>query len=325
MTRIFKIGILTLLSLFSVSNLQAQKAISIGKAVNDDDALSINDIKDVKDAISISDTLKGWEVIWTGGFKGAQASYSNWSNGGVNTISVTGTSGFSALYREDAFGYALNIDFKYGLSYIDNQGKRKINDRLAINNRFTYLFGADNSWTAFANINFNTQFDQGYNYLPEKEAHVLAEIRPIDRTLISEFMAPAYFSQIAGLGYLPTSSLTFTAGLAVKETFVLNNLLSAVYGLEPGDNFRFEPGFSLGIQFEGSIMENLHIASSIETFTNFNRALDRTDVTFNTEIIGSINNYLSMTFQFVSIYDDDFSEQLQIKQLLAAGLTFTFL
>lgn len=325
MSTVLKVGILSLLSLFAASTVHAQKAISIGKAVNDDNEISINDIEGVKGAIEISDTLQGWTVNWVGEFKGAQASYSNWSNGGVNTISVTGTTGFSTLYRNGGFGYGLNIDLRYGLSYIANQGKRKINDILAINNRFTYLFGQDNVLTAFANINFTTQFDQGYNYLPEKDANVIAELRPIDRELISEFMAPAYFSQIAGFGYLPIPALTFTAGLAIKETFVLNNALSAVYGLEPGDNFRFEPGFSFGIQFEGEVMKNVHIYSSVETFTNFNRALDRTDVTFSTEIEGSINDYLSMSFQFVSIYDDDFSKQLQIKQVLAAGLTFTFL
>ncbi len=282
--------------------------------VNPDNSISVEDIQRIKNVIIVSDTLQGWNVNWIGNFKGAQAAYNNWSNGGVNTISATGSSLFNAMYRNGRFAYALSTDLRYGISYIGGEGTRKINDKIAVNNKFSHLFGGDSLWTFFANINFTTQFDEGFNY-----------DAPEGSELISEFMAPAYFTQIAGLGYLPTPALSFSAGLALKETFVLNDSLSTVYGLTPGDNFRFEPGFSLGIQFEKSIMENVKIISSLESFTNIKRPLERTDVFFNAELIGAINDFLSMSFQFVAIYDDDFSEQLQIKQVLAAGLSFTLL
>lgn len=308
-----KISLIPLLLLAVSPPVQAQKAISISKVVNDDNTISADDISRVNSAITVSDTLKGWQVDWIGAFKGAQSAYSNWSNGGVNTISATGSSLFNAMYRSGRFAYALSTDLRYGISYVGSEGSRKINDKIAINNKFSYNFGADSLWNAFANVNFTTQFNEGFFYEGE------------EAKLISEFMAPAYFTQIAGLGYLPTSALSFTAGLALKETFVLNDSLSAVYGLAPADNFRFEPGFSLGIQYEKEILKNVKVITSLETFTNIKRPLERTDVFFNAEFIGSINNFLSMTFQFVAIYDDDFSEQLQIKQVLAAGLTFTLL
>ena len=293
---------------------QSQKAISISRVVNDDNDISVEDINQVNSTIIVSDTLVGWQVDWVGAFKGAQAAYSNWSNGGVNTISVTGSSLFNAMYRAGRFAYALSTDLRYGLSHIDNEGTRKINDKISINNKFSQLFGADSLWTIFANINFTTQFDKGFDYSEEDN--------PI---LISEFMAPAYFTQIVGVGYLPTESLSFTSGLALKETFVLNDSLSTVYGLAPGDNFRFEPGFALGIQFEKEIFENVKLLTSLESFTNIKRSFSRTDIFFNAELIGEINDFLNMSFQFAAIYDDDFSEQLQIKQVLAAGLTFTLL
>src|SRR5699024_4711254 len=157
------------------------------------------------------------------------------------------------------------------------------------------------------------QFDQGFDYSDD------------NKILISEFMAPAYFTQIVGLAYIPSDILSFNAGLALKETFVLNDSLSTVYGLAEGDNFRFEPGFSLNIEFEKEILKNVTLKTSVESFTNINRPIRRTDLFFNTELIGSINDYLNMSFQFVAVYDDDFSKQLQIKQVLAAGLSFTLL
>ncbi|HLR31883.1 MAG TPA: hypothetical protein VK074_05300, partial [Fodinibius sp.] len=123
----------------------------------------------------------------------------------------------------------------------------------------------------------------------------------------------------------PSDYLSIQAGLALKETFVMNDSLSTDYGLVPGDNFRFEPGYSLGITFEKEIMTNVKLMSSIETFTNLQRHIDRTDVIFSNELVGKINDFLNMSLQFVTIYDDDFSSKLQVKQVLSAGLSVTFI
>src|SRR5699024_5318687 len=63
-----------------------------------------------------ADTLKGWDVHWIGGLHGSQASYSNWSSGGVNAVSATASTLFDALYRKNKWGYHLQIDLKYGRS-----------------------------------------------------------------------------------------------------------------------------------------------------------------------------------------------------------------
>ncbi len=308
----FSIVLLLIIS----SAAHAQKAISISDIVIPDNNISVEDMRRVSEEIIVSDTLEGWNYNWIGALKGAQAAYSNWSNGGVNTISATGSSIFNVMYRDGLFAYALNTDLRYGESYIAGEGTRKINDRIAINNKFSHLFGGDSLWNVFANFNFSTQFTEGFDYNVEEGE---------DPILISEFMAPAYFTQIVGVGYLPTSYLSFSAGFALKQTFVLNDSLSTLYGLPAGDNFRFEPGYSFGIQFEKDIMKNISIVSSLETFTNLRRSIDRTDIFFTNELIGEINDFMSMSFQFAVIYDDDFSDQLQIKQVLSAGLSFTLL
>ena len=51
--------------------------------------------------IVIPDTLKGWEDNWVVNLNGAQASFDNWSEGGVNTISGTFSTNYSKIYRGD--------------------------------------------------------------------------------------------------------------------------------------------------------------------------------------------------------------------------------
>jgi hypothetical protein len=113
--------------------------------------------------------------------------------------------------------------------------------------------------------------------------------------------------------------------MALKQTIVSDTDLSDRYGLEPGESFRFEPGYSLAMNFEKKIVSNVRLISSVETFTNLQRHVDNTDVNFSNELIGKINDFLNMSFQFVMVYDSDFSREVQVKQVLAAGFSYSIL
>ena len=315
MHNLFKTALTLLLCFFSLNLAIAQEAIEISDLLSKDDDISASDISRVNSAIIVSDTLRGWDYNWVGGLNGSQAAYRNWSQGGVNTISVTASSVFNLRYRMNKFAYALTTNLKYGKARLEGEDTRKTDDRIAVNNKFSYLF-EDERWSAFGNINFSTQFDEGFDYnVPEGDEPIL----------ISKFFAPAYFTQIAGIAFTPVEYFTAEAGLALKETIVSDVALSERYGLDPGEKFRFEPGYSTALNFEKTILSNVKLISVVETFTNLQRNVRSTDVVFSNELIGKINNYLNMSFQFVMIYDDDFSTKAQIKQVLSVGLSYSIL
>lgn len=264
-------------------------------------------------AAILKDTLQGWHFRWVGGFNGSQASYRNWSQGGVNTISVTGSSLFNLKYHKKRFAYNLSTNLKYGKARIDGEGTRKTDDKIGISNKFSYLF-EDSRFNAFGVINFSTQFDKGFQYGedPEKE-------------LVSNFLAPAYAIQVTGLGFKPVDYFTAEAGLALKQTIVNDTTLSTRYGLDPGETFRFEPGYSVLLNLEKTIVSNVTLISSIETFTNLQQHVKSTDVQFTNELVGKINDYMNMSFQFVLVYDEDFSTEVQLKQVLSVGFSFSIL
>jgi hypothetical protein len=276
--------------------------------------ISISDIK-AQEAITISDTLSGWDQTWKVNLNGSQAAYSNWSRGGTNNISGTGATTFTTVYREGQFAYGFLINARYGKSKIQNEGVRKTSDRLAIRNRFLYDFERETSDLAlFANINFNTQFDQGFNYGAGPDGEDI---------LISNFMAPGYFSQNAGLAYVPNDYFSAEVGLGLKQTIVRNTDLSERYGLPAGDNFRSEAGFTLGFNFSKDIFENVGFSSTLETFTNLNKAVSSTDVYLSSQLLGRINSFMNASLQFDLIYDDDFSKEVQLSQILSLGVSFT--
>ncbi|MDZ7806399.1 MAG: DUF3078 domain-containing protein [Gracilimonas sp.] len=262
--------------------------------------------------VSVPDTLSGWAQSWVANMNGSQAAYSNWSQGGVSTLSGTASSVYTLMFRKGLYSYGFRTNLKYGQSKVKDDGVRKTDDLISITNRFNYLFRKDGTLSSYATIIFRTQFDRGFEY---------GEIDSDPDILISNFMAPGYLSESVGLSYKPAPAIIFEAGLGLKQTFVTEDALAPQYGLDPGDNFRSEGGLTTGIYYEKEVFENILYTSGLETFTNFLIPIDETDVMWGNELVGKINSLISASFQFELRYDNDFSSEIQLKQVLSAGIS----
>ncbi|MEO9887507.1 MAG: DUF3078 domain-containing protein [Balneola sp.] len=261
--------------------------------------------------IVVPDTLVGWNQTWVANLNGSQASYSNWSEGGVNTISGTASTVFTRMYRKEQYTFGFRTNLRYGQSRIDGR-TRKSDDLISIRLRSTYDLQEDSKVAAYGAIQFRTQFADGYEY----DAKVAG-----GDSLISGFFSPAYLTEGAGLEYNANPSLQMEAGLALKQTFISDGDLSPNYGLPQGDTFRSEGGLTTGISFQSKIAENIQYSSNLETFTSFTNPVSETDVFWANELVGQINSLISASFQFEMRYDNDFSSEVQIKQVLSAGIS----
>ncbi len=250
-----------------------------------------------------------WGQTWVLNLNGSQASYDNWSEGGVNTISGTFSTVYTKLYRQDRTSFGFRVNLRYGQSRIDGD-TRKSDDLISIRSRVTYDLSDGSPVAAYGAVQFKTQFAEGYNY----GAGPLGE-----DILISNFMAPGYFIEGAGIEYNASEHLQMAAGLALKQTFVNDDDLLPVYNMD--DNLRSEGGLSTSFTYQNTIAENIQYSSSLETFTNFLIPVNETDVNWSNEIIGQINSVVSASFQFELRYDNDFSSEVQLKQVLSAGIS----
>ena len=256
-----------------------------------------------------------WERSLRTSLTGTQATYKNWSQGGTDNLAILGTTAYTSEYSKDRYGYILDINLRYGQTRIGDGDFIKSDDRIRIRNQASRKF-RDERLSAIFNVNFESQFDKGYeNPIPDEGE---------ERILISRFMAPAYLTEVLGLSYKPVENLRFEGGIAMKQTIVTDTDLSTRFGLEEGENFRNEAGLSLLIGYERRIMENIFYSGFVETFTNVNRSLDKSDMLFVNEITGQINRYISANVEFVLAYDSDIIDELQIKQIISLGLNYTF-
>ena len=263
-----------------------------------------------QETIIIPDTLDNeWATIWVAGINGSQSTYDNWAAGGQNNVSATFFTRINGAYRKDKFTYGYVIRLRYGISNIQDQESRKTDDRIATKHRLAYILNDENTMNVFAEVSFVTQFYNGYDYSDDP------------RVRISDFMAPGYFNEAIGYAYTPTDFLSLEAGLALKQTIVNDDALVPGYGVKPGDNLFSEGGLQLGVSFNKEVFKNVTYTSRLETFNNLNKSLVSTDVSWENEITGKINDFLNASFQFAMVYDDDvIPDVLQTKQILSAGL-----
>ncbi len=263
-------------------------------------------------SINIPDTLDGWDQTWVASLNGSQAAYNNWAQGGVSSLSGTGSSILTLMYRKDKFSYGFRTNLKYGQANIKGEGVRKTDDIISIRNRFNYRLREDGTLSAYGSISLRSQFDEGYDYGAADDGGDI---------LISDFFAPAYFEEGVGLAYNPTSNFTFEAGMGLKQTYVKEEALATKYGLDAGENLLAEGGITTGINYEEEVFENILYTGAVSTFTNLLIPISETDVIWSNELVGQINNLVSASLQFEMRYDNDFSSEIQVKQVLSAGIS----
>ncbi|TVQ11466.1 MAG: DUF3078 domain-containing protein [Balneolaceae bacterium] len=257
-----------------------------------------------------ADTADYWDLSWRASFNGSQATFRNWSQGGTNTLSLTSSSVFAGVYKKNRIGYDFNLNLKYGQTKLEGQDMRKSDDQILFRNQLNYFFN-DERWSAVLSGSFQSQFAKGYDADNE--------------VVISRFMSPAYITEMLGIAYKPVDFFEAQFGAALKQTIVNDTDLSTFYGLDAGKSFRNEAGLSTFFKLEKEIWTNVFYSGTLETFWNAEKPLGSTDVAFNNEFTARINNYLTTNFQFMMVYNDDITKELQIKQVLSVGLTFTLL
>lgn len=261
-----------------------------------------------QETINIPENLDNeWATTWVAGINGSQSTFNNWVAGGQNNVAATFFTRINGAYRSGQLTYGYVIRLRYGITNIEGEESRKTDDRIATKHRVAYILNDDNTMNLFADVSFVTQFYNGYDYSSDS------------RTLVSGFMAPGYFNENIGYAYTPHDYLSFEAGIGLKQTYVGDEKLIPAYGVNVGTNLLSEGGFTTGISFSKDILTNVNYTSRLESFTNVKKSIGSTDVSWANELSGRINEYLSATIQFEFLYDDNISDKMQSKQILAVG------
>ncbi|CCH56045.1 hypothetical protein BN8_05351 [Fibrisoma limi BUZ 3] len=276
-------------------------------------------------AVVLKDTTY-WQKSFSGGINFNQASFSNWTGGGTNSFAIGAVVAARALYEKARWSWDNTADLQLG--YVTQTGTtRKSADQIFLNSVAGYKISP--KLDLFMSGTFNSFFTTGYRY---------DKLGPgQERFKISNFLAPGQLTLAWGLALKPNEWIavrlspfaprfTFLADNEVRFSEVngipVRNPNAVAYGVEPGRSVRTE---WLALQLQASLNRNLSENISINTryqlFANYQQ-LDAIDHRLDVLITAKINRYLTTTFGFIALYDEDFSTNLQVQQTLAVGLVY---
>ena len=268
---------------------------------------------------------------WTFGGMGnlslSQVSLTNWAAGGENSFSSNILANGSAKYNKDKSSWENLLILGYGLMKQGEEGWKKTDDRIELASK--YGRNAFKKWYYSALLGFNTQFTDGFAY-------------PNDSVAISKIMAPGYINLSIGLDYKPSENFNLYFGpLSGKVTFILDDDLSAIgaYGVEPGENVRYEFGGLIKSMFKHEIVKNVLFITKLDLFSNYLKNPEKIDVNWEVLLNMKINKYLSANLNTILLWDDDIKfnvldseglptgekkSKVQFKEVFGIGLSANF-
>jgi hypothetical protein len=288
-----------------------------------------------------TDSLKSWSHSATTALNFSQVSFSNWSSGGESSISATGLLKCAVAYKDATKIWDNSLDIAFGIIRQGDLGKvAKSDDRIELNS--SYGWSAFKKWYYNMSVNLKSQSAKGFK-------------SPLDSTLISDFLAPAYSSISIGLSHKSTNDNLHLQVLPLsgKITYVNNQELAdaGAFGVEsaqyndvgvlikPGERMRSEFGGTLKVHYKNTIGQNVSIDTKATLFSNYKDQAGSIDVDWQLLLLMKINKYLSANITTHLIYDEDVSialdldkdgvfessgPRVQFKELFGLGLSYSF-
>jgi hypothetical protein len=151
-------------------------------------------------------------------------------------------------------------------------------------------------------------------------------IAPGERLKVSDFFAPAIWTQSLGITYDPDQWYKARLGFATKETIVLIERLRPVYGNALDETVRVQAGLEFLAEVQKELFSNVFLTSRLSVFEAFNQFNEAApDIVFENVLQLKVNDWLNTNIEFVALYDKDTIDEIQLKEVLSIGVAIAFL
>ena len=255
----------------------------------------------------------GWQNEMLGSLNFTQTSFSNPLQGGEDSwnwqLNVNG----KFVDDQEKFNWSNTASISYGRTKVGDDDDKKSSDEIRLESVFTYKMGV--YVNPYISATGQTQFTAGFNYATDP------------KTEIANIFDPAYFTESIGLGYEPFKNFKTRLGAALKQTIA--DKFAAAYSddvetLDEIETLRSEVGMESVTDFSDKISENIIYTTKLSMFSNV-KGVDEIDVRWDNLVSAQVSKYLAVSFTMKLFYDRDISLKREIQQVLAAGLTYSFL
>lgn len=276
-----------------------------------------------------ADTVGQWRYDLTGKLSASQAAYKDWQEGGINTVAFTSSVDGLAEKRGARWSHTHELRLAFGIIYQDLEGDenvRKADDQIRLQSNLRYRGnGFFRLFKPTIAGNLRTQFARGFDY--ENNPFPDGSPNAGDETPVqtSDFFSPAFITESIGLTYEPADWMSLRLGGASKQTVVLDEDLRVLYDVDRDKTARIEAGAEFQTSINRQIAENVRYKSTLNAFFSFNQTEDPPDVIWENVISMKVNSWLSTDLEFVTKYDKNVVDAIQIKEVLSVGISFVLI
>lgn len=145
------------------------------------------------------------------GFNLAQSHFDNWAPGGQDNVNFLGFLKYDCNYKNGNHKWDNGLDLQLGYSYYDlDQKPIKTDDRIFFSSLYGYNIHKD-KWFVTANLTFQSQFTNGYNYAADSTNR------------ISGFMNPGYVTLGLGIQWVPNEHFKVNIAPVTGRMTIVND------------------------------------------------------------------------------------------------------
>lgn len=268
-----------------------------------------------------------WEYGGNGTFGLTQTYLNNWKGGGESAFSFLMVLKGYANYSDKKLRWENSGELRNG--WIRQGGEinqtQKNDDKLELISRLGV--NAFDHWFYSTEIDFLTQFFNGYNY-PDKT-------HPI-----SSYLSPAKTLIKVGLDYKPNKNFSlFLSPLTSKTVYVRDtaHIDQTRYGISRTSQSLWEPGLNADLRYKIDFTPQISYETKYKMFINYQNPFKKLDITWENLVVAQLTNRISMNFMIYFLYDDNvtfptgkfdlegkeiYKPKLQTKELMTVGFSY---
>ncbi len=239
--------------------------------------------------------LTPWDLGGNGTFGFTQTYLNNWKAGGKSAFSFLMVLRGYANYSNEKLKWENTAELRNG--WIRQGGDlnqtQKNDDKLELISRLGV--NAFKKWFYSSEIDFVTQFFNGYNY-------------PNKTTPISTYLSPAKTLFKLGLDYKPNKNFSlFLSPITAKYVFVRDTALidQTRYGVPEDKQSFWEPGLNADLRYKMDITPRISYETKYKMFFNYQEPFKKVDVNWENTVVAQLTDRINMTFMLYMLYDDN--------------------
>jgi len=260
-------------------------------------------------AISQIDTSMkpGWNPRGTVSLNLSQMSFSNWTQGGDNSMAFASLGNFGVYYLHKSWNMSNKLKIAYGRSKSQNNYYTTDNEL-----RFETVVTKNLGWKVnpYVSNELRTAIANGWDYKTNPATQIVA------------FFDPGYLTQSIGFIY-NQKYVTTRLGIGLQEVFTNKYNSYSADPDKPGEikKFKFDSGVESVTETNFEFMKNMVYTGRLRLFSRFN-SIDVWDINFDNLIGAKVNDYISVNFGVNIIYEKSQSMKTQVKEALQVGFSY---